>query len=94
MSLPSDFKTAEEYFYETVNFLNEFQWIFRNSNTQFIADGTIKDIPPEWIDCFLNMSLQEINCLPLGCINVNMKQFSSQISFLFNYIFLVGNMAG
>lgn len=55
---------------EAFDFLQQYNWIFRSSNTEYIANGTLDEIPSDWVDCLLNVSIEELNQIPFGLIKV------------------------
>lgn len=59
------------YFQSAHKLLIDFQWIFKSSNTKYIADGILDHIPTEWISCLTTLTNEELNQLPFGYINVS-----------------------
>lgn len=59
------------YFQSAFKLLIDYQWIFKSSNTKYIADGILDDIPSEWILHLTTLTNEELNKLPFGYINVS-----------------------
>lgn len=70
MCLSSSYSTSAQYFHDTFQFLNEFDWIYKSSNTQFVANGILDQIPSEWIDSLSKLTNQEFNELPFDGFDV------------------------
>ncbi|XP_039436868.1 methyltransferase-like protein 25B [Culex pipiens pallens] len=59
------------YFNESVAFLSQHSWIFEQSNTKFVQNGTLDRIPAEWSADLESASNDEFNKIPLGYLNEN-----------------------
>jgi hypothetical protein len=40
--------TNQQYLKEAIDFLHEFNWLFRESNTEFLKHGVLDLLPAEW----------------------------------------------
>jgi hypothetical protein len=54
--------TNKEYLKEAVDFLNEFSWLFRESNTAFLKTKVLDHLPEEWCKILIENSYN----LPVG----------------------------
>ncbi|XP_061399343.1 methyltransferase-like protein 25B [Musca vetustissima] len=65
MSLPVGFKTPEDYFKETLDFLKEYSWIYQEANTCFIKSNILSKMPKEFRNYFQNINNHDLNQFPL-----------------------------
>lgn len=59
-------ESDEHFFGDAFDFLSKFDWIYRTSNTEYLASGVLDRMPSEWIDFFAQLSNSEMNMMPDG----------------------------
>lgn len=60
-----------EYFKDVYDFLSKFRWIFRSSNTKFLTEGVLNEIPLDWVTFLQSLATQQLNQLPFGLQHVS-----------------------
>lgn len=63
---PFNSDTCRAYFRKAFEFLTEYNWIYKCSNTQYLLADIFNQFPDNWIDCLLNLSNDELNQLPFN----------------------------
>lgn len=72
MSIKSNsYTNAGKYFRDAFEFLNDYKWIYKSSNTEFLESGILEEMPDEWINCLSQLPNEEFNDIPLNGFNVN-----------------------
>lgn len=74
MSISNSYNDVDSYLQDVLKFLKDCQWIYTTSNTEFIANGTLRQIPPDWIPTINSLSLEELNEIPFDYIKVKTKK--------------------
>lgn len=59
-------ESDEHFFEDAFDFLSKYDWIYRTSNTEYLANGVLDRMPGEWIDFFGQLPNAELNMMPDG----------------------------
>lgn len=59
-------ESTDEFFALAYEFLAEFNWIYKSSNTEYVANGIFDKIPKDWISFFEQLDAVGVNRLPFG----------------------------
>ena len=70
MSVPPQYNKYEEYFYDTLSFLEEYSWLFDTAATKVLVNNVLCNLPCEWKPHLLDLNNDELNALPTGYIKV------------------------
>ncbi|XP_054263832.1 methyltransferase-like protein 25B [Macrosteles quadrilineatus] len=68
MSLLIHTQEFSEYFRNVSQFLQEFSWIYKTPVTNLLTQDVFSKIPNEWKGHILDLSIEELNEVPLGFI--------------------------
>lgn len=75
MSLLIHTQEFSEYFRNVSQFLQEFSWIYKTPVTNLLTQDVFSKIPNEWKGHILDLSIEELNEVPLGFIKVSLCSF-------------------
>lgn len=64
--LPQGFEDFNNYFEESVLFLQKYSWLYEIPVTNILTCNVISKVPKEWIDPLLELSMNEFNDVPTG----------------------------
>lgn len=86
--LPQGFEDFNNYFEESVLFLQKYSWLYEIPVTNILTCNVISKVPKEWINPLLELSMNEFNDVPTGLKKV--KNLKVYIKYLKNqYIFII-----
>lgn len=80
MSLSDSYSNIDLYLNDVLQFLKECQWIYTTSNTEFIVQGTLRQIPSDWIPAIESLSLEELNEIPFDYTKVQTEKNNRKIA--------------
>lgn len=61
---------VDDYLEQAVKFLHDNQWMFKSSNTEYLKNNILRNLPEEWIQAFEDCSENELKSIPSGYCNV------------------------
>lgn len=86
--LPQGFEDFNNYFEESVLFLQKYSWLYEIPVTNILTCNVVSKVPKEWINPLLELSMNEFNDVPTGLKKV--KNLKVYIKYLKNqYIFII-----
>lgn len=87
--LPQGFDDFNNYFEESVLFLQKYSWLYEIPVTNILTCNVISKVPKEWIGPLLELSINEFNDVPTGLKKV--EKLKRYIKYLLRiYILLYG----
>lgn len=64
---------CKEYSENALDFLKEYQWIYKYPNTQVLVKNVFDNFESEWIPHFKNLSYNDLNSLPYDLFKVSLS---------------------
>lgn len=81
---------VDDYLEQAVKFLHDNEWIFKSSNTEYLKNNILKNLPEEWIQTFETCTENEFKNIPSGYCNVRSYFLYQLINLILPYFRLIG----